>query len=224
MRVIIKNQNSTLNNECVKWHLLDEKLWITQHKDYADIEKSIIKSLGSFNWLYEINDTVLFDKEEGRFRTAIIDLAGKICVGDLKGLNLSTDNKQKGDLFLLERKNCDFEFLPSIVYDKYIDSLYAFPNDLDKQDYVVLFIADDFGFVIIKDQLEGWILKNASKHIWVGQENQADIDRNLLAKYLNALKLWEEGDFTELESLFQDIEVRKDSFSIVIKSCLRNML
>jgi len=178
MKVIVKSQKSILNNDSIKWYLPDEKLWITKYEDYADIEKSIVNSVGSFNWLYEINDTVLFDKDTGRFETAIIDLSGKISIGDLKEFEISVDNEQRGDLILAERKNCDF------------------------------------GFIIINDQLEGWILKNASKHICIEQGSANGVDKTLLARYLNALKLWEKDDSREIESLLGFIGTRKDSFNM----------
>lgn len=201
MKVIVKSQKSTLNNDNIKWHLLDETLWITKYEEYADIEESIVNSIGSFNWLYEINDTVLFDKDAGRFETAIIDLSRKICIGNLKQFDISVGDEQKGDLFFIEGKNCDFEFPSLVIYDECVDYLVAFPKDADKQEYVILYIVDDFGFIVINDQLEGWILKNASKHICIGQGSGDDIDRTLLARYLNASKLWEEDDPTEIESL-----------------------
>lgn len=128
MKVIVKSQKSILSNDNIKWHLLDETLWITKYEDYADIENSIANSVGSFNWLYEINDTVLFDKDTGRLETAIIDLSGKICIGDLK-IEISADDEQKGDLFFVEGKNCDFKFPSSVIYAECVDYLVAFPKD-----------------------------------------------------------------------------------------------
>ena len=223
MKVIVKSQKSILSNDNIKWHLPDEMLWITKYEYYADIENSIANSVGSFNWLYEINDTVLFDKDTGRFETAIIDLSGKICIGDLK-IEISAGDEQKGDLFFVEGKNCDFEFPSSVIYAECVDYLVAFPKDAGKQEYIILYIVDDFGFIVINDQLEGWILKNASKHICMGQGSGDDIDRTLLARYLNALKLWEEDDPTEIESFLGIIEAREDSFSVVLKNCLTKLL
>ena len=66
MRIITRNQLSNLSNRDIKWYLLDEKLWITKYYEYADVEDSIEWSIGSFNWLCEVNDTLLFNKENGR--------------------------------------------------------------------------------------------------------------------------------------------------------------
>lgn len=98
MKVIEKYQNSELNNNDVKWYFFDEHLWITKYKDYSEIEESILKSVGSFNWLYEINDTVLFNKE-GRFETAIIGLAGGIRVDEFKKYSDFTRQEGKETYF-----------------------------------------------------------------------------------------------------------------------------
>ena len=105
MRIITRNQLSNLSNRDIKWYLLDEKLWITKYYEYADVEDSIEWSIGSFNWLCEVNDTLLFNKENGRFETAIIDLSEKIVIADIDDLFLSIKKEQKGELFLKEKKN-----------------------------------------------------------------------------------------------------------------------
>ena len=110
MRIITRNQLSNLSNRDIKWYLLDEKLWITKYYEYADVEDSIEWSIGSFNWLCEVNDTLLFNKENGRFETAIIDLSEKIVIADIDDLFLSIKKEQKGELFLKEKKTCSFSF------------------------------------------------------------------------------------------------------------------
>lgn len=96
MKISVKNQQSDLDNEDIKWYLSEEKLWITKHNEYAEIENSIEKSVGSFNWLYEINDTILFSKKDKRFETAIIDLSGKIRVSDLESAFVTMKKQEKG--------------------------------------------------------------------------------------------------------------------------------
>lgn len=58
----------------------------------------------------------------------------------------------------------------------------------------------------------------------MGQGSGDEIDRTLLARYLNALKLWEEDDPTEIESFLGIIEARDDSFSVALKNCLVKLL
>lgn len=77
MKIQVKSKKNGLKNSDVKWYLLDEELWVTKYENYMDVEKSIANSEGSFNWLYDLNDTVLFEKESGKFETAIINLKKK---------------------------------------------------------------------------------------------------------------------------------------------------
>lgn len=228
MKILTKNQSSVLCNHDVKWYLSDEKLWITKHNDYTDIEKSIAKSIGSFNWLYEINDTILFSKGDGKFETAIIDLSGKIKTGDLDDFLISITRKVKGELFLDEKENCNFEFSSPITYAKSSDYLISVSSNMKVEELSILFIVDDFGFIVMNNQLEGWILKNASKHICISQvcEKISDNNPELLAMYLNALNLWEaneDDDTEELKKLLESIKT-KDVFSLAIKNSIMNVL
>ena len=225
MKISIKNQISNLSNHDIKWYLFDEKLWITKYNEYADVEKSIERSKGSFNWLYEINDTVLFNNETGEFETAIIDMSGKIKTGDLDDFLISIKRKEKGGLFLAEKTYCDFEFSSLITYSKNSDCLISLPEKLTIEDLSILFIVDDFGFIVMNNQLEGWILKNASKYIYI-YEKISDNNPELLARYLNALNLWEvnDDDTEELKKLLESIKTKNDFFSLAIKDSIMNIL
>ncbi len=225
MKISTKNQASNLCNHDIKWYLFDEKLWITKYNEYADIEKSIERSIGSFNWLYEINDTVLFNKKTGEFETAIIDMSGKIKTGDLDDFLSSIKRKEKGELFLVEKTYCDFKFSSLITYAKNSDYLISLPKKLKIEDLSILFIVEDFGFIVMNNQLEGWVLKNASKYIHIC-EKISDNNPELLAMYLNALNLWEENedDTEELKQLLESIKTNKDTFSLAIKDNIMNIL
>lgn len=229
MKILIKNQHSNLNNDNVRWYLADEKLWITKCDEYIDVEKSIKMSKGSFNWLYESNDTILFHKYDGMFETAIIDLSGKIGVGDLAEFLLYTKNEVKGNLSLVEDKNDNFEFPYPITYAKKQDYLISYLSEWKEQELLLLFIVEDFGFIIINNQLQGWILKNASKHICTSQINNNNTDDNnidLLVNYLYALNLWEENEenVINLKNLLDIVKTKKDNISLAIKECIINIL
>ncbi len=228
MKISVKYQLSNLNNEDIKWYLAEEKLWITKYNEYSEIEKSIEKSLGSFNWLYEINDTVLFDKKDRRFETAIIDLSGKIRVGDLESAFVSMKKQEKGELLFAEKENCDFEFSPEVIYIKDGDVLAAYSANSEDRTVFILFIVDDFGFVINDDQLEGWVLKNASRHICISQTYKIIYEdrRDLLEKYLNLLSLWEEDEenTVEFRELLENIKTKNDLLSLAIKESIMNIL
>lgn len=224
MKVIERNKSTNLLNSDVKWYLFDEKLWITKCKNYLEVEESILKSIGSFNWLYEINDTVLFNKEEG-FETAIIDLAGRIDIGLFqKNTNIIQVGK-KANLFLAEKKNSDFEFSSPIIYSENEDVLFSFPVNFEKQEYSIVFIVDDFGFVIISHRLKGWFLRKASEHIYIAEEHNKEVTPHILARYLNSLKLWEESeDATELKKLLEESKIWEGKFSHALKECIVNLL
>ena len=47
----------------------------------------------------------------------------------------------------------------------------------------------------------------------------------MLARYLNALKLWEEDeDETELKSLLEECKIKEDEFSCALRECIMNLL
>ncbi len=224
MKVIENYQNSILNNGDVRWYLFDETLWITKYNDYFEIEETISKSFGSFNWLYDSNDTVLFNKE-GRFETAVIDLAGKIKNGTLKEYTDIMKTGKKGDLFLAERKYFSFEFLSTVIYSEYEDTLLSVPIEFKNQKNFILFMAEDFGFIILNHQLKGWVLKKASEHVCITEQYNKDITPKMLARYLKAMKLWEENeDLTELESLLEESEKKENEFSCALRKCIKDLL
>lgn len=232
MKISIKKQHSNLCNKDIKWYLSDESLWITKHKEYAEIEERIGTSVvGSFNYLNEGNDTVLFNRENGKFETAIIDLQ-EIHTSTLEEVYLPTKNKQRGDLIFKDKHHCDFAFPSPVIYIKDQDALIAFPVNLEKKEYLILFIVEDFGFLICNQQLEGWILKNASNHVFpshinISEETEivSDNNQDLLENYLNALNRWmiEEEDTRELKNLMHIVTKRKDTLSLAIWEGIRNI-
>lgn len=226
MKILIKEEKSHLDKNCIRWYLSEEKLWITMLKEYEEVENSIRDSIGSFNWLYEINDTILFRKEDGRFETAIIDLSGKINLNDSSFMGKY--NIQKGNLFFAEKTNVNFEFPQSINYIESRDCLISLPNMLNIENLLILFILDDFGFVIIGNQLSGWILKNASKYIYITgiEENVYLNNSHLLGDYFKALNIWEKDNdnIIALKELLEVVKTKKDIISIAIKECIMNIV
>lgn len=221
MKVTEISQGSNLLNSDIKWYLFDEKLWISKYNNYAEVEESILRSAGSFNWLYEANDTLLFDKEEGGFETAIIDLSGKITTGPYEKYASMIQAGKKGNLFLAEKRNSNFEFLSPVIYAESTDILFSFPMNLENQEHSILFIVDDFGFVIMDQKLKGWILRKASKHIYIDEENNQEITPHILEKYLNSLKIWEEReDAAELKKMLEERTIRESKFGHALKECI----
>lgn len=230
MRVLVKNQLSNIRNTDIRWYLADEKLWITAHENYLDIEKTIKSSFGSFNWLYDVNDTVLFDRESGRFSTAIINLSGKINSLDSREISNMRFNQKEGDMFLVEKKIYDFEFPQKVYYFKRTDCLMSFSQNTDKyKDRVALYIANDFAFIIDNTQLKGWLLKNASNHIYVSDKHNNNITKkasDLLHDYFLALNIWEKNEENSemLKKILQNVYLKNDVVSIAIKESIMNIL
>lgn len=227
MQIQVKNEKNGLKNNDVKWYLSDEGLWVTKYENYADIEKSIANSEGSFNWLYDLNDTVLFEKESGKFETAIINLSKKITATKPENVSIDGYLESKGDIFLAEKKSYSFEFPDKVIYEKEEDCLFSIQKDLRKKNIVILFITDDFGFVIENSILSGWVLKNASKHIYTSQmEEDKSVDApELLHRYFTALNLYNENDDdTILRDILETINEKEDYMSLEIKECLENIL
>lgn len=225
MNVYVKTEESIIRNNDIKWYLVDEALWITVFENYEDIERNIGNSYGSFNWLYNVNDTILFEKQNGKFVLAIINLTGKIKVLD-NLVNLEVE-KKRGDLFLVNKEHYDFEFKNAVCYAYKTDCLYSCPQHINKN-IIQLSITEDFSFLIYDDFLVGWWLKNASRHLVVADKYEIKIDEKteILAHYLEALKIWEQDESNRemLMALLETVQEKGDIISLAIKECLDNIL
>ena len=228
MKVVVKEEKCGLNNEDIKWYLCDGLLWITKYNEYEDVEKSIGQTIGSFNWLYKINDTVLFQKKIGKFETAIIDLTSKGSPGNAETLfPIGEKRVMRGNLYLQDMRNQDYEFSEQAYYNGHVDFLYSIPRNLKSDKTVVLFIVDDFGFIIEESELKGWILKNASNHVHIdGMEKKLCLDgASLLSRYIEELNLWEENEDTaRLKKLLDVVKGRGDTVSASIEECIESIL
>ncbi len=225
MNVTAKSEHSSLTNQDVNWFLFDETLWVTKYKEYMQIDDSIAYSMGSFNWLYESNDTVLFHKKDARFETAVIGLSARIKLGFAdKYINYICKGKM-GNLYYAENKNIDFVFSPAFIYDENQDLLLSFPDNFSHKKDHVLFITEDFGFVIIDHQLKGWVLQRASRHVCIHRERNMGITPHMIARYLSALDVWEkEEEMTELESLLAACKQEGGVFYEALKECMMNLI
>lgn len=228
MRVFIRQEKSDIHNDDIRWYLADEALWVTHYENYVDIEKNIGYSWGSINWLYEINDTLLFERTDGRFNSAVIDLSQKINV---------TENappfkiqEKEGNLYLVEKKFLNFEFSRKAYYAFKEDYLYSCKERfLLHKDVTKLSITTDFHFFVCKNELVGWGLKNASRHLQVsGMQNQEinEHTKEWLAMYLKALKSWEEDEskVDMLVNLYEKVRGYNDVTSLAIKESLNYIL
>ena len=228
MKVCVRQEESHIHNDDIKWYLSDESLWITKYNNYADIEKSIESSYGSFNWLYEVNDTLLFEKGSGKFSLAVINLSGKITVVDSKEEKIV--HKIKGDLYLSEKEQCNFEFDDIVYYVCNKDYLYSYSEKcICDKDVVELSITTDFSFFLYLNSLIGWGMENASRHLKITNECINVFNEHAtewLTAYFTALKLWEKDEETTiaLKTLLAEVQKYNDVPSLAIKERLNNIL
>lgn len=227
MKILIKEVNSSIQDSDVKWYLADESLWITSYSDYSGVEKSIANCFGSFNWLYNVNDTLLFEKEDGKFKLAIINLTGKVEVIEAPIRNHIS--VKKGEIYFLKPELCDYEFRGKVNYVCEKDYLYSCPSEfLQDNDTIILFITCNFGFFIHEQLLVGWMLKKASNHLelsTIGEKTLAKSGNMVIAEYLRVQKKCEEDNNLEpLVELSMRLESQDDIASLAVKECLNNIL
>ena len=154
MIVKISNSKSIFENEDIKWFLMDGQIWISKYGDYSQIESKIGEFIGSFNWLYEENDTMLFDKEYGRLQIAIIDLVGKIDIDHSQENKKIAESKKDADLYISEKTNQKFEFPNQVLYSEVSDWLYSIEKEQYNQDSLMVAITEDFIFYVVNNQLK----------------------------------------------------------------------
>lgn len=225
MNVRIENGSSGLQNSDIRWYLSDEELWITKYESYCDIEKSIANSEGSFNWLYDINDTVLFEKDSKKFETAIINLSNIITTVKFEDMLIDEYTKKDGNIFFVSKMGDFFQFPHKIIYEEDRDFLFSFQGKVSN--VVLVSITDDFGFFVENGILCGWILKNASRyvHTSLSEEHNGKETKGILYKYLTNLKVYEDNEDDEvLKEMYQEIKEYTDYMSLEVKKCLKNIL
>ena len=221
MHIRTEKGKSGLGNNVVKWFLFDEQLWITKYNDYSQIENIVDKMVGSYNWLYDANDTLLFENTDGRFNTAIIRLSG-IVDNDDTDSKCTFDNEEEGILFLNEKIVQDYEFPQKVIYSEATDLLYAIPDDCAYKRISTLFITEDFGFVITDNQLIGWILKNATQYIYYCDKKMI-IEKEILSQYINAIKQWDEGNKKAVGDLIKYLDSKEGDYYVIMKNVLENL-
>lgn len=224
---MIKKEKSILENDDIKWYLCSGVLWISKHRDYEEIDQNIDHIIGSFNWIYPINDTLLFQKESGKLETVVIDFTSEIYTQEAVHPFIHKEEMIRGDLYLQEMRYQDFKFQEEIYYNERKDILYTMPCTLNENTAFVLLIMDDFGFVIEGDELKGWLLRNASSYIHIkGMEKKYSSEGCfLLNRYLEELNLWEETEDTaSLKELLSVVNGRSDTVSLSIKECIESIL
>ena len=206
MKIYISDNSINLIESDIKWYLFDEQIWITKYDDYNQIEKAIKESVGSFNWLYDINDTLLFDKNDGCFTNGIIKLSDTIKISNfMKDGLLSKHKVINGNIMLRERDNFNYTFSDNVVYSVNNNCLFSYDYEERFINAYIVHLTKDFSFVIDDNRLKGWILMNPLNHIFVC-DSLVSIDSGMLIQYLEANKLMYDNDYSGVKKLYDRIK------------------
>lgn len=229
MRIVVQETKLPLCDQDIRWYLSGEQLWITKYASYTEIEKSIGQSRGSFNWLYESNDTLLFCDKTGEFHTAIISLSGKIKSIDPPEKRLTWSDDGPKTMRLEKPGYSGFEFVFPVTYERQNDFLSSFPDDLEDKDFSVVSISKDSGFIIFDNAIVGWYLRHASIYVLPSRETyncKKTGSTNLLSEYINLLNSWEAGDANviDLTVLLNEVQDKEDNISVAVRECLVNIM
>ncbi|PYE50929.1 hypothetical protein HUB98_15600 [Paenibacillus barcinonensis] len=164
MKLIIQN-NLSNHNEEIKWYLSSQIIWIGKAKDFKEVEKLKKTSYGSFEWLWSDADTILFSKEDLSFTGAVIKLAEPIKVIK-KNIDLKMIEEKNGTIKLTEKKNFNSKLSYIAEYYSREDTMISYSKTWDKLERVILVnMTGNFSFVLQNNEMVGFVLKNASKHI-----------------------------------------------------------
>ena len=237
MKIIVKeNIKNNFTDKNVRWYLADGNIWIGLEKTYEEIEESIPESYGSFIWLNNGADTLLFDKTKALFLTGILDVMEPI---NLESVILNKDiNYVTGTIEIVKKEHCFFTFESEIIYDINQDALISCPdNNLRDNSIIVVELSNDFNFIVKENKLIGWILRNASQHITVAKNNiiECGLDaenlnllKTSLIKYIKAINKLDTDFLTEaledLRSLYEELKLNNLFQINVIKESILGIL
>ncbi|AIQ11386.1 hypothetical protein [Paenibacillus durus] len=215
MKLIIDNIQTIINEE-IRWYLSSQIIWIGKAKDYKDIEELKKNSYGSFDWLWSDADTILFNKDDLKFSGAVIKLTEPINIikeeSDIKQIEV-----KHGSIKLREKKNFNSQLSYITEYYPREDKIISYSEKWDKLERVVLVdMTENFSFVLQNDEMVGFVLVNASKHVvsdsihFVEERGTVEPDFSLkLSLFLELVEMMENEvaqiEETELKKLFTKI-------------------
>lgn len=217
MKVSVLENKSNITDEDVRWFLIDEQLWITKFSEYSQIEEIIRSSVGSFNTIYDINDTLLFNKTSGEFHTSIIRLNSKIKVDSSDEFFIEKVIK-KGNLHLDEMNNQSYLFPETVIYSQNCDYLFSLSVEFIQKTCDLILVSNDFGFFVFNDELIGWMLKNAHNHIYIN-DTLVTVEKDVLADYLKAVRHLDNNDKSELFKMVERDDLKgKPQYKMLIEA------
>ncbi|MCP1226634.1 hypothetical protein [Sebaldella sp. S0638] len=237
MDIIIKeNIENNFTDKNVRWYLSDGSIWIGLEKTYKEIEKRIPESYGSFIWLNNGADTLLFDKMNALFSTGLLNVIEPI---NLESSVFNNDiDCVTGTIEIVKKEYCYLTFESEITYDINQDALISCPeNNLRDNSIIVVKLTNDFNFIVKENKLVGWILRNASQHIRVAENNTIeyglDVEnlnllRACLVKYIKGINKLDTDFLTEaledLRSLYEELKLNNLAQINMIKESILGIL
>lgn len=204
MKLIIDNNLSDINEE-IRWYLSSQIIWIGKAKDYKEVEELKKTSYGSFDWLWSDADTILFNKDDLKFSGAVIKLSEPINVIKEKS-DIKQFEGRNGIIKLRDKKNFNSKLSYITEYYPREDKIISYSETWDKLERVVLVnMTGNFSFVLQNDEMVGFVLENASKHIisdsihFVEERGAVEPDFSLkLSAFLELVEMME-SEIPEIE-------------------------
>jgi hypothetical protein len=205
MKIYFDEIQSMSNTE-VRWYLSSQIVWIGREKNYDEIEKLKNISYGSFDWLWSDADTVLFNRDGLKFLGAVIKLKEPINVKrDKMDIKLIVEEKH-GNIKIGEKKNFNCKLSDFTEYYVEDDIILSYSEKWNKKEPVVeIKLTVDFSVVLQNDEMVGFIIYNASKHLLPDGvhfvEDRGNVEPDLLIKLSSFFELIEmmDNDLTQNE-------------------------
>lgn len=149
------------------WHLADRCIWIGDFRDVDELESLAVSSRGSWSWLGDAVDTILFAKETCLLHSVALSLPDSV---HLVSRHFYTADylADKGSLLLSsETKNFRIDSCNTSAYSLEDDMLFLIASDsVDTFAYdFALTIFADFSILFYKRRYVGWMLQQASCYL-----------------------------------------------------------
>lgn len=238
MKLIIDNNSSYINQE-IRWYLSSQTIWIGKAKDYKEINELKRTSYGSFEWLWSEADTILFNKADLQFSQAVIKLSEPINVIKEKS-DIKQSQEKNGVIKVRDKKNFDCRLSCITEYYFREDKIISYSDTWDKLVPVVLVsLTGNFSFVLQNDEMVGFILENASKHIisdgihFVEEKGAIELDFALkLSDFLELVEMME-NKIPEIEEsqlkksftkIYEEILPNEGTHYIALKDTILNVI
>ena len=143
--------------------LLDQSLWIGDIKNGFDIEEKYSTTVGSYSFLWDDNNTLLFDKRDLMFDSLLYLFPQKV----INDINLDLNSKSINSIELITSQNFNDKSYQCLSYDQEKDNLIFF-YDIDEvknESVDTISLVKDFDFIVNNNAIVGSILYNSTCYL-----------------------------------------------------------